>query len=443
MPIPLDGRIFWTGFAGAIPANWSRDDDFNDRFLQGTTSAADDAGDIGDASHKHTVSSGHTHPSSTHTHNATITGAATNPVTLAAAKVTVVAGSHTHLDKPTNPGTIVESSETTPTGTTTVSGTIPESRTVLVLKPDDALQDIPSSIILFALSDTLSFLVDNPQWFKIAGWVYSIYDAVFMQTADTGDNGGIIVAPVTHKHMMDAHTHTVGSHGHAGSQFGAANTVDIGLSGFGVATLLNVSHHTYFGTGSTAVTVSSSNQNTNSQAGHPAYIKWIGIYNDTGSAETPDGIIIAYVGKVADLPSGWEVVDQAGDRQILVTNVDADLGDTYAGDLESHTHIANHFHATAAHNHTVGPTHAFFSVTGNIAMVGVSAQRSASHSHTSFDIDSQSPNLTAAASTLGNSDGRYLFKKVLFIKKVDPVTVHIRGKTDIKGGSAGDIVHIK
>ena len=60
--VPLKARAFHFGTAASIPANWTRDTDFDDRFINGSATAGTNAG----GNHSHTQS--HLHIGNAHTH---------------------------------------------------------------------------------------------------------------------------------------------------------------------------------------------------------------------------------------------------------------------------------------------------------------------------------------------------------------------------------------
>lgn len=308
--------------------------------------------------------------------------------------------------------------------TITVDGVAaqPLSVRMIVIKPDDASQDVPDDAICFSDETTL------PTGFKKTDGLNgtSDYDGRFVIGAAAAGNGGGLLGVATHSHSTTGHTHSAANHTHAQKQAadGVINErVLKKVAGTGV-NIASRKHHLVNLTSASPGSLSSESPGTSSESNDPAFMKLLGIQNKSGAAATSTGIILPYVGTVASIPGGWQYcngdpgVPDLRDRQVQITTTDGQIGVT--GGSNTHTHTENsHDHSySSAHNH--GQENSFSGCLVGFAKAGFERRVLAcvNHAHT-WTIGSTTPaNVGSSTFSLDSADGRYLYRTVIFIKKV-------------------------
>ena len=416
--VPADGRIFWTGNQASIPASWSRDVDFNGRFLQGDgdsyTVETNGGGD-----HNHTEIA-HDHSLASHTHDVAA-GASADASTLAtnsgsAHFVPVATHDHDTIPSGSNSSSVTGSS----TGTVDNASTSPRRINVYVLEPDDGSQDIPDDGVCITDETTL------PTGFAKLSLTT---DGTFIVGKVPGDTAASQqLAPSEHSHTTSAHVHTFASHTHvdfrSNSPVGAANNA--GGSG---QTRRQGDHHIVSLQATTPSDTDSQTGETGVAPIEPAYIDMLGIQNTSGSATTPIGVIIPFVGTPAEAGalSGWDYCDGTGvtpdlrDRFIRLTETNGDVGDTAGSNSHSHNAGTNHH----SHNGSASHTHVVVEVddgTEDVGLFGFSGVTTADHSH-SWTVSSETVGTTVQSIATSSDDGRPAFRTVIFIKRVATVSI--------------------
>jgi hypothetical protein len=424
MPIPSDGRMLWFGANAAIPANWSRDTNFDDRFLQGVS--GDTAGTNSGSGHTHSQS--HTHAGNIHGHTWTlgsITGS-TRSATFGSSNYSAVTHSHNLIN--TDEVAATYQSNTTATDSTDMK---PSYTTAIIISPDDASQDAPSDSVGFFDTSQVHSL-----WHKCDGTsgTPNLTDK-FILGADTGNDGNGTGGSATHDHNMSAnHTHGVNTHDHGESDSGTTPETRVrAQTAAGLTALLPIHHHQDWNLVAGDPT-SSEDVTIDTASSEPSYKKLFAIQNESISARLDNGLIIPYVGTRANIPSDWWECDGTNntldlqDYQIKVTNTVSEIGNTGGSDSHTHTTQSHNHTITGSHSHggsgsrinTLNPSSGAISVLGNVK-----------HSHAST-MSQETPTMQANDFTTASSDGRYNYREVLFIKYMH-VAVDIIGLTDVIG----------
>ena len=423
--VPINARALWFGTVGTIPADWTRDTDFDDEFLQGSDSAGDTGGGT---THTHTAGA-HTHTQGTHIHNpGNLGGSAGSTYVLSGAVFGYAVNGHTHTVADSGTATI-KMQNTTPT--ISASSGAPPYTTAIIIKPDDGLQDIPVGCGAFADSELVTA---NSDWAICdGGGTTEDLNNQFILGADTGDDGGDTGGSLSHNHATVAHSHTEDTHTHTPNVVGGASSID-GTVTAGSPNAVCKTHHTY--TYSTVVgTNTSVAPNLNYSSSLPAYVYLLGIQNEGASASTPEGIILPYTSDTLS-ENGWSYCD--GDNgtlnlesnQIRCTTSPSKIGKT--GGSNTHTHIApEHTHIENTHSHSPS-----LNMTGTVSLTAGLNNNVASNNHMHMDSSPPSwvqPTITHETFTVTTDDGRYSYRTVRFIRKdFTEHSVHIKG-AEIKG----------
>ena len=420
MPAPLKSRCFWPSTAASIPAGWTRDTDFDDLYLQGFDATYTGPANAG-GSHAHTADS-HTHTGDGHTH---LVG--TNSELDVGTSVLVVAGTTIMLAQQLHGHNQVASNSTTLTyGSTTVTIDVesahPPFHRLIVIKPDDASKNIPNGAIVLGGDTT------DPSGFNRTDGTSGTPNLVnlFIRGAAAGTDAGGTGGSSTHTHTSPSHTHTVGDHAHASKLCGSATTEFNGrTTGFVFSQTRISAHHNVSLDSQSLSDLSSTAIAVNAASSEPEYIQILGLMNSSGSSSTPLGIILPFIGTVAEIPAGWAICDGSGgtidmrNRQIKVTASNGSIGTT--GGANSHNHTtAAHGHTHGAHGHTVTQDS---SSNASAATGASSAVDQTAHTHTDWATFDATPTLQNQTATLQTSDLRAAYRTVIWIKNVSDAGV--------------------
>lgn len=440
MSLPgTDCRIFWPSTAASIPANFTRDTNFDDRYCQGDDEPHTIANG-GAASHGHTVAGTHTPIGNAHTH--TFTGddytAAAWPADDSPAEMTIGRGPHGHISETSASATITYTAQSITINNSTDQH--PPFARMIIISPDDANQDIPDAAVVFGDNAAL------PTGFSKATGADTSpdLDGLFLRGAAAAGDGGGTGGAATHAPTSPVHSHGQTNHPHAATPCGGLTidtvTVDIDDVTRGARDVLLGSHHSIAITTASAGTVGTVAVTVEAASNSPAYIKLLGLENTSGSPTTPDGVIIGYAGSTA--PAGWLLCDgnngtqDCTDLQILCTTTDGEIGDT--GGSNSHSHnLTDHNHThTSSHNHSNAVTSSVIGIdeteTGasDSVLRGDLADHGSSHA---WDVFPTTPTMqTTTGLVTSSDDGRQPYRTLLWIKKVTPTS---------KNFSAGTMMH--
>lgn len=201
----------------------------------------------------------------------------------------------------------------------------------------------------------------------------------------------------THTHAT-SHTHTVGSHTHAGiTSGGPSATGPVTNAGSG-GTVADTAHtHTFPTTGSQTATLQDSGSVvTASGSSLPSSYGVIWIKSDGSPAGIPNGREALW--SAASPPSGWTGQSGPAGRYLVGSAAAADAGTLSGSATHLHAGVA-HTHTISNHAHTIGNTSA---PSGTINKnTGALAAASSTHTHTSTI--SSTANGSSGSATSGNS----------------------------------------
>ncbi|KKK95384.1 hypothetical protein LCGC14_2673350, partial [marine sediment metagenome] len=415
--VPVDGRGWWPSTHASIPANWSRDTAFDGKYLQGAGDSYTGPSNAGGA-HTHTPTA-HDHTQGQHVH--LVYGqSATGTLRSVRNGSSIYASIRTHDHRTVDSGAI-DITETSSASTGTLSSDIstPARLELIVIKPDDGLQDIPDDAL--CITDNAS----TPTGFAS----YAVSRAfVFPITPTTGNDGGTELGSSLHFHTLAAHTHTIaGTHGHLEVRADRP-TPGAGLNAVSGPTSVRDGPHHLVTLDSTDPGDLNANSGASSQmVWNPTYIRMEVIQNTSGSPTTPVDVILPFVGSKADAValSGWDYCDGSGatpdlrDRQIFfIDSGTGTIGTTGGSNEHSHGASAGHRHKFdgGPHTHTVSEVD---DGTINVALFSSTFAGLAltDHSHT-WTIPAEDPFGDTGTFETDSVDGRPSYRTVIFIKRV-------------------------
>lgn len=429
----LDTRIraLWFLNDGDIPTDWSRDDDYNELYLEGDGTVAGVTG--GSLTHLHTIND-HDHDGDAHEHSTSSgTPSVTNTTFVSGADLQLWSdANHSHGAKDSNSETITYQ-DATGLSTATASGHDPLFMTVIVIKPDDGNQQLPVDAV--ALWDSAT-IPDGHQFTNGDSSSPDLRNR-FFKGAVALANGGATGGSADHTHTGVSHTHTVDDHVHdLLTAVGDADNVTSAPPDTGGAALAMLpSHHEITLDNKALADLSSETTLHSATSNEPAFVRLSAIQNQTGGEDLERGMILMFKGGAADVPSDWNVCDgtrgtvDTADKQIKVVNVSGEIGDTGGQTNQEHGHTGpNHTHTHGAHDHA--STVSLFGEGSSASGTTVGSRRG-NHTHT-WTIENVTPTQQSMNPIAINTDVRLPFIGIVFVQ-YDPPTVHIKGG-DILGG---------
>lgn len=445
LTIPSNGRVFWTGANAAIPANWTRDTDFDDHYIQGVSS--DQRTSLGATSHSHTQSHTHNGVAHTHTYSAGSSSGLSQdmkPTTGGASYDSSKVG-HSHNNATSSSQTITYQNNTT--SSDNADGSHPALK-LIVIKPDSGNENIPDDCVCWTDTET------PPTGFsKCDGTGGTVnLNTYFIKGSDTGDDAGGYTGSAQHSHTMAAHLHVANNHFHSGTLCGTATSVESLDDDPAEDSYLRSQHHEPF-MNSRATTVNTTAANSANTAYEPYHTELLGIQNTSGGASTPVGVIIPYVGTIASIPTGWVLCNGSSGTPDLtasqIKSVTSGVLDTGGSNLHQH-YSFSHTHTESAHNHVINGSVVQVVVnydceddaTGvEVNYDGVLGARAAMraptppHQHTTWTVNNSTATIQNTSIIFDSADGRYKYRTVVFIKKIAYTSVHILGNTSILGNT--------
>lgn len=415
----LSVRVFWPSTHASVPSGWTRDTNFDEKFLQGDDSGFAGAAN-GGGSHDHTADN-HTHIGNQHRHTFGSAGSSpsTTPVKEGSAfpfMATVDLGlSHLHIITNGAYATIAYQNEVI---TIDAEDAMPPYQKLIVIKPDSVTEDIPDDAVCYTDEESGSL----PTGFAL----YAAIDDDYVRGPADGDDAAVTgfgAADHDHDSPADVHDHTIDAHVHVAANSGASSPHIRRASGSPNVVILTSAHHTVGMATEALADLTNTAVVIAATTNDPAYTKLHGIQNTLGDATTPVGVVVAFVGAYADVPSNWRLCDGTGETvdctntQIKSTAADGEIGDQ-DGSTNTHTHTTTaHGHTHGAHNHTVGAV----SMTGNLLRQTGSPSGPGivpgTHTHI-WTTNNATPTLQNATVTLdGTEDKRSAYRTVIWVKK--------------------------
>lgn len=439
MPLPVNSLVIWAGTNASIPANFSEETSFADRYLQGAGNYYSGPANGGATTHGHTVLT-HTHTGNSHTHtfssSSTAVGEHGTAVPGGSSATPSARGTHSHITATTVSATLSYGSTVM---TIDAAGADPPAVKILFITPVDGTRDIPASAVCFTDETSISGFSATGG----AGGTPNL-DAKFLKATSSGGNSDLTgLGALTHNHTSPTHTHTIVDHQHNASNSGTASALS-DHAGTGLVTMAGP-HHTVVAATAALSDLSSDAATISSSSSEPEYYTLLGIQNTSGSAALPDGVIVPYFGALSAIPraEGWAFCDGSNaelpdlrDKQIKVTSSAGSIGAT--GGSATHNHTGNHGHThTGSHTHSAGRVTVINSIIHGTGAPNLTIDDQTGialpHTH-GWTFSSTTPTLQNANVTISSSDVRMPYRTVVFIKKLAPATVWIKGNTLIQGG---------
>lgn len=425
--IPAGITIAWPSAASAIPDGWARESRMDGRHPKGAAAGVDPGVLGGSATHTH-QSTGHTHTIAAHTHGAGVTGSALavaggTPETDAAP-----AAAHTHTTGITGSGSGTSGSSAQ-AWNQQVSD--PPSYGVIWIVSDGTPVGVPQDGLVYWNDSSLP----DGTWSHLAAT-----QGRYLKGAATGADGGTTSGAITHTHAQAAHTHTAG-HTHTGGTTSATSPAAVALStaqtGSEAVTFYTVSSHDHTwsaGTGSALPTTTSADNGATSS--EPPYREIAIIQQGAATPDAPLGIIVCWLGTIANIPTGWLLCDGTNgtpDLRSTFLKGNTALGTATTGGSVSHGHDspASHTHAEG-HTHDT-PTGGFTQSNYKLRQFGVGLSHQSAHAHGGGATDVASGGGATGAGTqdaLTTVDTQPAYITVAFLQLAEALDVTVISPAD-------------
>ena len=351
MPVKANINFIWSGANAAIPAGWTRNTDFDDKFIKGTADGVDPDVADGATTHVHTVTGTHTHTAVGHTHTYTTSAGSGSTLDSADSSGAGIIETHTHT------GTTNASSGGNLTSVTPSYGAVsnnPPYHTVIYCK-SDGTNNIGDDMIGFADDN------DVPTGWKYCDGNNSTPNLVnkYLLGASVGADSGGTGGSTANTHTITHGTaHTADAHSHSSSTVGASSGTRKKSDGGSGAVSVYTHTHALTVTNATASISAATPSVAMDETVEPAYTKLMAVQNQTGADDLPTNMIGMWVGTLATIPSGWSLCNGSGattdmrGRYLKSSATVGEVGDT--GGSNTHTHAAkDHTHTGASHTHTL------------------------------------------------------------------------------------------
>lgn len=422
--MPESSRLIWTGTVADIPSGWSRDTNFDDRFLQADINfqAYTEPTNAGVEDHNHSSTGLHSLTEASHTH--TISGTTTlvqdfviditKPLT---GSVTVKAG-HSLVAAASDVNTVTYTDQNIQIDANVGQ---PAFVRAIIIKPDNALQEFPANAIAFFNETPI------PAGFNITNGLSGTdgnFDARFVLGAITDENGGAFGGDPTHIHESPLHQHDNNAHSHAQKLAGNGSPlVNRKTNAPAINGVANSQHHNVSLDANTTTTASLS-VTIDANSSEPQFIEFLGIQNTSGgSLDSFNGIIVPFVGAFSDIPSGWTTVNgnegtpDAQNKQIKITESESDINSTGGSNTAASHNVPDHTHTHSnvnTHSGTQSVTIASTDVNPGVTFV---VGAGTPHNHT-LTITEANPTIDDSNTSITAVEERYKYRTVILIKKL-------------------------
>lgn len=343
MAVPANVVFIWTGTHAAIPAGWTRDTDFDEKYVVGADTGNDGGTTGGSATHTHT-SPAHTHTQNSHTHPVSLTTPATAAIPYSLGGITQIASAfHSH------------------SGTSASVTAVNQNATVTV---NTASNDPPYYEVIFLKSNGTNDIADDmigiwdtatppANWQECNGTSSSpdLRGKFLQGAAAAGDAGGTGGSSDSHTHTTVAHNHTQNSHTHGSATSNTGSGSVLRSTAIGLPNTNRLSHTHTFSLAAATATNQTATPTMSSDDGQPKFKMYLFIQNQTGGDDLPDGIIGMWKSTAASIPANWSRFAALDDY--FVYGNSASIGDTGGSKTHGHTGVA-HTHTQISHTHTIG-----------------------------------------------------------------------------------------
>lgn len=407
--LPAGIVVGWPSTAASIPAGWFRVDQMDGRFPKGVPNGLTDPGTTGGAStHTHTVPD-HSHAIGSHVHGE---GTPTGPTTVGArngATASIANQLHTHTGN--TPASVDNTSSTATTAD--AASNLPAYEDVIWIQSDGTTDGIPDGAIAWFDETSVP-----------AGWTqHAAGNGRYVKGAAAGADGGATGGANTHTHTGSAHTHTT-THSHPDTTSSGPVGTSNYVAGSSVGSAPNNHTHTLSHSSTASGTSGSGSAAFSSSSNEPPYYTLALAENTSGAELGTVGLIVVWLGSIADIPDGWALCDGTSGTPDLTakfiknaTTLATDVGDTGGATTHSHTG-ADHSHSVPSHTHTRS-----YNQPGLTTLTGTSGgannAATAGHDHTDHATASASGttgNAAPAANSVGDVEPPFI--EVAFIMLV-------------------------
>ena len=404
----------WSGTHASIPAGWSRVTDLDGKFIKVADEFDDPNVTGGGANHQHT-SPAHSHSILAHLHTISLNANTAGSNSTGSTSSGGPSSSHGHQS--VNSGAAVGGGLSSIAATYDSIASEPRHKTVIFITPTLVPQKAPNNAIVLHMSSDIP-----DDWVACDGNNSTPnYVGYFLKGANTGaDASNTEQGADTHTHTI-SHTHTETGHTHARVQSGAYTATTDFETASGTADSVQSHSHDLdlnsntMGYSGTPTSGTGSNQ--------PLNKKILAIQNQTGGESSPLGILGIWLGNLADIPSGWELVETFYSRHLKITATPAEVGDEAGSN--THTHSDNHSHTGASHTHSA--TVEVQGATNNLLNSGHSLPKP--HGHTA-NVGSSAPNWSTENTTGDSANQEPPYRTIALIQYTGQ---SISGKASILG----------
>lgn len=351
MKIPAGVIFIWTGNNNEIPVGWARETALDGKYPKGTPDSTNPNQTGGNSTHEHTVSGTHTHTMVNHTHNVSLQAHTYNS-DVAGGSSTYVVPSHTHATF--SSGNSSGGDLSAVSSSYSAISNDPPYYTVIFIRSQYGLSGIPNLALFFS---------DDEDFENNTGKYFGCYQCngdndtpdlrnKYLKGADTDANAGSTGGSTTNVHTLThASSHSVSSHTHASKTSPAVSGTRSGTNSTS-SNWLDVHTHSIALNASTASVSSANPSITTSETVEPEFRKLLPVQNRSGGNYVTTDIIGLWLGTLANIPVGWELITEFNNKFVKCANDTSEIGDT--GGSSTHTHTNNtHTHtASATHTHT-------------------------------------------------------------------------------------------
>ena len=413
--IPEGVGIWWPASHSSIPSGWTRNTNFDTRFIKSQSGSTNPNSNGGSGTHNHGAGGNHTHTVSGHTHTGN-TNANTQSSGIVGEWTTYFsAASHTHaFTLPSQTGNLGAGAGSWQTGTYE-----PESHLAIYIESDGTGDGFPAGCVVYWNTSSAP-----SGWSQHSGTT----GRLIRGAAGSSGNGGSDAGNANHTHTANAHNHTQASHEHGTGTTGNASNTFHGVSPYGYVHCSPPSGHTFdppnaiTDSGVQSVAGGSSGNANNTE---PAWYRLGNITNS--SAGWLENAICMWRGTLGNIPDDWVHMNTASGsgesatidlRGKFIKSANSSLGgigDT--GGSAGHSHSA-----PSGHDHDSPHVHAgvtFGAASGLQHPHNWYAYAASSgHTHPNADSDSATPNSSSDAEPApGNTaDTEPVFRTVAFIR---------------------------
>lgn len=398
------------GTHAGIPTGFTRETTLDDKYPLGSPAATNPNVTGGASTHTHATS--HTHTVGSHQHTGITSGAGTdtNNNTNTGTSQTVGGLSHTHsIPTSGNQTSTLDDSGSVVTGS---GSSLPDSYGIIWIKSDGTPAGIPNG------REALWHGASPPtSWTGQSGPA-----GKYLVGATTGADAGTSSGSATHLHAGASHTHPIADHAHTIAATGTPSGTNTRFTGSN--TTWSGSNHTHSNTIASAASGASGSAtsgNSGSTNVAPAYYKLGVIRNGTGGDSLVYGLIGAWLGTLASIPSNWILCDGSNgtpdlrDKMIIAAAADlSDVGGTGGATSHDHTDPATHTHS-AAHTHTINTTGAGSGTNNSATAGGVGSAPLSTHTHAGGTSGSAGGTSGSSAEAIANASAYPPYRTVAFI----------------------------